>query len=208
MTDQPVERFRATSGRITGVIAVVLGLGTVVLGLVDREAGFPGWLMAGAFLGAVLAWAAMLRPRVWLTEQDLVLRNMFHTVAIPLAAIQEIAVRQVLAVRAGDRRYVSPAVGRTWRASLRANRTRSGPSATGLRDTAESSLADPAAAAYPDFVEERIGQRADDACAQRGIRRYSAEQVALGSGIRREPAWVELVVLAAASLTFVVTLVA
>ena len=51
--------------------------------------------------------------------RELVLRNMLSTIYIPLAAIEEVAVRQVLAVRAGDKRYVCAGVGRTLRQAMK-----------------------------------------------------------------------------------------
>jgi hypothetical protein len=132
----------------------------------------------------------MLRPRVWATESDLVLRNMLDTVRIPLAAIESVAVRQVLAVGAGDARYVSPAIGQSWRRTVKAGRG-------ATRKPAES---------YPFFVEERIGRLAQDARARLGVRRYSAEQAALAEGVRRQPAWVEIGSLTVAGLVFVASL--
>ena len=45
----------------------------------------------------------MLRPALWVTREHLVMRNLAETVHIRLAAVEEMAVRQVLAVRAADR---------------------------------------------------------------------------------------------------------
>lgn len=194
MGEQSVERFRPTSGRITGAVALVVALAVVVLGFVDPGA-FPGPVIAGSLVVAVLVWASTLRPRVSLTDDDLVLRNMLDTVSIPLAAIEEIAVRQVLAVRAGEKRYVSPAVGRSWRQTLKSNRAD------------KDVTLDPALASYPDFVEQRIRRRCEDERAQRGIQRYSDEQVALAEGVRRTPAWPEIAALAATAVAFVATLV-
>ena len=191
-TPQPVERFQPTSGRILGVIALVAVLAIVVIGVVDRDHGFPAPVVTGALVFGVLVWAAMLRPRVWATREHLVMRNMLHTVSIPLAAIETVVVRQVLAVSAGDNRFVSPAVGKSWRQTLRSNKQ-------GERDTATAS--------YPVFVEERISQLADDARAQQGVRRFSDEQVALAAGVRRQWAWPEIAALAACVMAFVATLV-
>ena len=80
-------------------------------------------MIAGAVLAAVLAWASMLRPALWATPDHLVMRNMLETVHVPLAAIEQLAVRQVLAVRAGDRRYVSTVVGRPLRKAMRPGRS-------------------------------------------------------------------------------------
>jgi hypothetical protein len=193
MAEEPVVRFRPTSGRLLGVIGLVLVAAVVAAGLLESGGDLPVPLIAGAVAFGVLIWSAMLRPRVWATESDLVLRNMFDTVRIPLAAIESVAVRQVLAVGAGDARYVSPAIGQSWRRTIKAGRAARQPAA------AES---------YPGFVEERIRQLAQDAQVRLGVRRYSAEQAALAGGVRRQPAWVEIGVLAIAGLVFVVSLFA
>ncbi|MCW2766692.1 MAG: hypothetical protein JWO11_2651 [Nocardioides sp.] len=191
MGNQSVERFRPTSGRVTGSIGLVVALAVVVIGIFDREAFGPP-VVAAALVIAVLVWASTLRPRVSVTEECLVLRNMLDTVSIPLASIEEVAVRQVLAVRVGRRRYVSPAVGRSWRQTIKSNKS--------------ERAGDVALASYPDFVEQRIRQRCDDERAKRGIERYSDEQVALAADVQRRPAWFEIAALAVASVTFVVTL--
>jgi hypothetical protein len=188
--DEPVERFHPTSGRIMGTIALVLVAAVVVIGVLDREHGFPMPVVLGAVVFGILVWAAMLRPRVWATGDDLVMRNMLNTAHIPLAAIEQVAVRQVLAVSAGERRFVSPAIGRSLRQTLKSNR--------GAQQTALQS--------YPVFVEERISQLADDARTQRGVRRFSEEQVALGADVRTTWAWPEIVGLVGFGAAFLVSL--
>jgi len=187
MAEEPVERFLPTSGRVVGVVALVLVAAVILAGIFDHDEDFPVTMIAGAVVFGALVWSSMLRPRVWATESDLVLRNMLDTVWIPLAAIESVVVRQVLAVAAGDSRYVSPAIGLSWRQTYKATH--------GARKSGTES--------YPVFVEERISQLAEDARARLGVRRYSDEQVALASGVRREPAWVEIVVLAVSTVVFV-----
>jgi hypothetical protein len=194
MGEQAVESFRSTSGRVTGSVGLALVLGVVVMGVVDHEA-FPAPMVAGAIVFGVLLWAATLRPRVSVAGDRLVLRNMFETVSIPLASIEEIVVRQVLLVRAGTGRYVSPAVGRSRRQTVRANHA-------GRPASVETVVG-----SYPDFVEQRIRQRCDDERAKLGIARYSDEQFALAAEVRREPAWLEITALAVSVLAFVITLV-
>ena len=124
MADEVVEDFRPSSGRITGAIGVLVCVGIVVLGMVESRRGFPPVVVWAALFGIVLFWSASLRPRVRVTESELWMRNMLTTISVPLAAIEQIVVRQVLSVRAGERRYVSSAVGRSWRQALRSNRRR------------------------------------------------------------------------------------
>lgn len=189
MSDEAVERFRPTSGRVLGLVALALAAFVVVIGLVDRTHGFPLPVVLGAVVFAILVWSSMLRPRVWATREHLVMRNMLDTAWVPLAAIEQVVVRQVLAVRAGERRFVSPAIGRSWRQTLKSNKS----TATALES-------------YPVFVEERISRLADDARAQQGIRRFSDEQVALASAVRREPAWPEIVGLVGSGVAFLASL--
>lgn len=192
MSHEPVERFRPTSGRILGVLALALAVAVVVIGVVDRESGFPAPVVAAAVVFGILVWSAMLRPKVWVTEQDLVMRNMLHTVCIPLAAIEQVVVRQVLAVSAGEKRFVSPAIGRNWRQAYRSNRAARQPTAL------ES---------YPVFVEERIAQLAEDARSKTGVELLSDEQLVLAEDVRRTWAWPEIAALALSSAAFVLTLV-
>lgn len=192
MADEVVERFRPTSGRVVGAIGLLLVVGLVAAGVAD-PAAFPAPVVAGALVVGVLIWAAMLRPGLALTRSALVMRNMLDTVEIPLAGIEEVAVRQVVAVRSGDRRYVSPAVGRSVRQVFRA-RSRGGSGDAAVPAT------------YADYVEDRIRSAAADAARAAGVRPRSQEQVALGRDVRRTPAWVEIALLAASVAGFVVTL--
>jgi hypothetical protein len=191
MAEEPVERFRPTSGRVVGVVALGLVAAVILAGILDHDEDLPVTMIAGAVLFGALVWSSMLRPRVWATESDLVLRNMLDTVWIPLAAIETVVVRQVLAVGAGNSRYVSPAIGQSWRQTLKSTR---------------GAAPRPATESYPVFVEERISRLADDARAKLGVRRYSDEQVALAGGVRREWAWAEIALLTVASVVFVVSL--
>jgi hypothetical protein len=192
MAEEPVERFRPTSGRLLGAVGLALVIAVLAAGVLDSDGDLPVTMIAGAVLFGALIWSAMLRPGVWVTEGDLVMRNMLDTVRIPLAAIESVVVRQVLVVGAGDSRYVSPAIGHSWRQTFKA--THGG---AARRNATES---------YPVFVEERISRLAEDARARLGVERYSDEQVALASGVRRQPAWAEISVLAVAGVVFVVSL--
>ena len=192
MKQESVEEFRPTSGRVQGVIAVTAAAALVVIGLRDLDSGFPAPLIAVCLLLGVLAWASMLRPRVWATADDLVMRNMLHTVRIPLAAIQTVVVRQVLAVGVGGGRYVSPAIGQSARATAR------GDKAGGKKSATES---------YQVFVEERIVQLADTARSALGVEKHSEEQAALAEDVRRSWAWPEIVALGACAIALVLTLV-
>lgn len=195
-----VERFHATSGRVTGWLTVALAVAVVVAGVAYLDDGFPDWLIGAALLLGVLAWAAMLRPALWVTHDHLVMRNLAETVHIRLAAVEEMAVRQVLVVRAADRRWVSTVVGRSWRKTLQ-SRHRPGGTDTG------AALAPTEGMHYADFVENRLHDLVDKARSRAGVRPGSAEQLALPDAVRREPAWLPLGLIVASVVVLVLTLV-
>ncbi len=197
MTEEVVERFRSTSGRITGIIALVLVAAVVAIGLLDRENGYPAPVVWGALVVGVLVWSAMLRPRLWATSSSLVMRNMLSTTSIPLAAIEQVLVRQVVAVRAGDQRYVCPAVGKSWRQALKSDRP-AHPDKPPKPDTAVP---------YATFVEDRLHQLTEEARAREGVALLSDEQLALAGGVRRDWAWPEIAALALTCAGLLIALV-
>lgn len=197
MTQEADEiRFRPTSGRIMGSVCIVAALSVVAIALLDPGA-MPAAVVAGIALFGVLAWASMLWPGLSMTADDLVLRTMAERVRLPLAAIEDLAVRQVLAVRVGDRRYVSTAIGRSWRKTMVGQRP-------GARRDADRPVAE---IDYPDYVEQEIRKRMEHARAAAGVRLLSDEQLALAAGIRRQPAWPPIVLIAAAVIALLVSLV-
>ena len=203
---QDVERF-AGGGRVTGVIGLVVAAGIVVLALVD-PGEIPLPVVAGAILAAVLIWATMLKPQVSVADHRLVLRNMLETIRIPLAAIEDLAVRQVLVVRVGEKRFVSPGVGRSVRQAVTASRsegpTHTKPALGPALGGGTPSQVD-AGIAYADWVEHRLKDLAQLDRDRLRIRRYSDEAEALASEVRREPAFVEIAALVASATFFVVS---
>ena len=185
MAEQTIEKFQPTNGRVVGVLGLVVVLALMVLGAID---GYPVWAVGLLAVVAVLTWASVLRPGVRIVGDELELRNMFVTETLPLGAIEEVAVRRVLAVRAGERRFVSPAISRSLRQTLHPKKPK-GSDQVAL-----------AAASYPDFVEERIRAAAQDHRDRLGISARSPEQVALADVVRSEPAVAELGALAVAVL--------
>lgn len=213
--DEPageVERFRPTSGRIAGGLAVLLAAAVVVVSLV-RPGDVVAPVTAGAAFGGVLAWASLLRPRVSASDETLFLTNMLETVEIPLASVDELVVRQVLVVRAGERTFRSPALGRKLRKVLGVGRPRQ-LFMPGMSEAAADELG-PAGEAvshtpvvdYADHVESRLRVLVEEARTRRGVRRYSDESLALASGVRRRPAWPEIGALALTAAVLVLTLV-
>lgn len=191
--DEVVERFRPTSGHVLGSfglagVALVVGMAVVDPGSVATP------VLWGALLFGAVVWATMLRPRLHATRETLVMRNALSTVTIPLAAIEQIALRQVLAVRAGERRYTSPAVGRTRRQALSAGAKTTTPERPGTMP-------------YPTFVEQRLHQLTSDARDRAGVALLSDEQLALADGVRRRWSWPEIAMVSITLVGFVVSLV-
>lgn len=187
-------QFRPTSGRVMGSVAVIAAVVVLVIAVAD-PGSVPVPLAAAVALFAVLAWASMLWPRVSLTADDLVLRTMVERQRLPLAAIEDLAVRQVLAVRVGDKRYVSSALGKPLRKALGIG--------TRKDDDKPASEVD-----YVDHVEQQIRDRMEQARARAGVALLSDEQLALAAGVRREPAWLPIALISGAALALVIAILA
>jgi hypothetical protein len=194
-----VERFAPTSGRVSGIVGLITAGVILVLALIAGETGTPLGVAIVAVLGGLLVWASLLRPALWVTAHDLVLRGMFSTHRVPLAAIDTVVVTQVLAVKVRDHRYVSPVIGYTVRQTMRSKvREGQAPNSKAAGPTQE----------HQAFVEARITYLAQDARDRLGIRKGSAEQQALADDVRRTWAWPEIVAGVALVLAFLVWLLA
>ena len=196
-SDAVVERFQPTSGRLSGILGLVTAAVVLVLAVGAWDPGRPLGVAIIAVLGALLVWAALLRPALWITSRDLVLRSMFHTDRIPLAAIDKVVVTQVLAATAGGKRYVSPTIGYTARQTVKARVQARGATA-GTPNPLTSHQA---------FVEERLNHLARDSRDRLGVTQGSPEQQALAADVRRTYAWPELVAVVVCVVAFVAWLV-
>jgi hypothetical protein len=214
VTTEELQRFRSTNGRAMGVLA--LGLCVVVAAVFVTSASAGAALsavLACAFAG-VLVWAAMLRPAVAATRDELRMRTMFETVEIPLASIDTVLVRRYLLVRSGGRRYICPAISRSLRKTVRAEMKWSGGGGNllmpGLSADRGGSLAQDTGPedvlAYPDFVEQQIQQLARNERAARGIEERSEEEYELGLRAVRHVAWPEIAGLVVLGLALVASL--
>jgi len=197
---QVQEKFAPNGGQVTGVLGLLVVAAFVGVWVSDRDS-VPLWVLALALLVGVLIWASMLRPRVWVEPGTLVLRNMLDVTRIPLAAVEEVAVRQVMAVRVGEKRYVSPGVGRSLRQAMKgsaAQRVRSQlPGLQGL--AAEGAAAVEPGMVYGDYVELRLRDLATEDRTRRGVRVGSPELDALAGEVVRTRAWPEIVAVTASS---------
>jgi len=192
--EQQDERFTVWSSRIVGVLGLVALAGFALLGVTGVGGDFHPAAYAVCGLIGVLVWVAVLRPAVAIEGDRLVLRNPLSTTRIPLAAIEQVAIRRWLAVLVGDRRYTNAGISRTRRQGVRDDQRGD---VTGMEISALS---------YGAIVERRIQKRAEDARTSRGIKLYSDEQGTLAADVRREWAWPEIAALALLAVAVVVTL--
>lgn len=194
----PPDRFANTGGRVLGGIALA-GLAAYVLTVVladDADLGLLPVLVVVA-LGTLL-WAVMVRPMLRITREQLVLRNAFETVTIPLAAVEAVVVRAYLAVQVGDKRFTSTAVGRSLRQVFRDDHPGAPLTGIGMLFGGSGARHQPTESAggpelsYGNRVEEIIRHRAADARDAAGVRLYSPEQQELARGVERRPALAEI----------------
>jgi len=212
---EEVQTFRATNGRVTGVIGLVMCAVVAVLFVATEKpsVAVPGVL--GCAFAAVLVWSALLRPRVSETSRELRMRTFAEDVIIPLASIDTVAVRRYLLVGSGGVKYICPAVSRSLRKTVRSEMRWQGGSqllAPGLRGgdvqaPTQTEVKGSKGVDYADFVETQIVHLANVDRATRGIEARSEEEYELGSQVVRRRAWLELGALAVLGLAFVVALV-
>jgi hypothetical protein len=202
MGDRP-EWFQPTSGRFVGTTGVVVAAAVLVLIALDNHDEDTISYAAGVALAAIGCWVLLLRPRVGLTADTLVIRQALRTVHLPLAAIEKLAVSQVLAVWVEGRRFVSPAIGKPLRRVVR--EARPGGTPGRLQAELEAGRSMP----YVDFVEERIRQQRVDAIRTRDAAARRAGAEAAGetpATVRVDPAWAEIVGLGVACVVLLVSL--
>lgn len=211
MTSDDRVSFGSGSGRVTGVVALVLAAVIGGWSLVEGQGRGNLAVAAAAVFFAAVAWIAALRPAITVVgDDDLVLRNPLETVTVPLAAIASLDVRQVLVVRAGRRKITSSAIGRTRRQLTKDEGGST--SVLGSRFAAripkiEGADGDARArSSYGALVEEQLRARVQTARDLAGVEVGSEEQAALADRIERRPAVPEIVVLAVSLVVFVVLL--
>jgi len=186
VADGDIEWFQSGSSKIWGVLCMVLAAVVLVFAIVGTS--LP--VALGAVLFGQLAYASMLRPRIGLTIDDLVLRSMYSSVEIPLPAIDNVIITRTFAARVVDKDYVSPAIGRSFRDIARRDRTPA-----------------PAQGKYADLVEQRITAKIADARAMTGVPQGSDGQIALADSVERRWARVELGLFVVVLVAFVATLI-
>ena len=206
--DTRVEKFAPNGGSVVAVVGGVVSVGFIVVWVFDMD-GVPLWVPAVSLLGGIVLYTSTVRPRVWVVGRELVLRNMLSTIYIPLAAIEEVVIQQVLAVRAGGKRYVCAGVGRTLRQAMKGSAVQQAREQMGgfRGELAAAEMKEPAMN-YADFVEIRIQELVNEDRMRLGVKRLSPEADELARQIRREPAWPEIAGLVAATAFLLVAVFA
>lgn len=183
MASKDVEWFVAPGNLVWAVASVVFGLGVTVVTLIEADDAI--WPLAG-LLFALLAYASMWRPRIGASSDTLLLRAMYSTQMIPLAAIDSVVISRTFAAHVIGRNYVSSAIGRGLRESVVGKRRPKG--------------AETVKMGYADIVETRLTALVENARARTGVQRGSEAQGALAAQVRRTWAWPEM------ALSIVVTI--
>lgn len=179
-----VEKFDSSGTRILGVIGVASALLIATMVASDGLDGSNDVVICVIGFIGVVVWAAMVRPQVRLDGDRLVLREVLGTASIALAAVETVEVRQVLVLRAGGRKFTSAAV------SKRVSQLRKDARGVARDETV-----------YPNFVEDRIRFRSEEA---RARARHSRGEVPLD--LQRSVAWPEIALMVLFGLGAVVFL--
>jgi hypothetical protein len=150
----PVESpsFGPTSGSVTGWFGLFLCAVVVAASFLAHDGIVATRLILAALLAAVVIWAFLLRSRVIVGADAVVLRNSFVEHTVPYSRIDSVDIRTVTCVYIGDKRYVGAGVGHSVRALVRRNI----PMREAPPPIPKGHLP---ASAVPDFVLERIRER-------------------------------------------------
>ena len=164
----PVERFKPTGGVFVGyagLAAAALALGYVLL-FVHTVTGLQVALGA-VFFGAVV-WVTQVRPRATAYPRHVVLKNSVRDAHVPLAAVDEVAMGQMLNLWVGDERFVCIGIGQSLREDLKTRRRKQDVTGGGNRLSqltlmAERASTDERAMSYQTFVVTRLEELVEQA---------------------------------------------
>ena len=149
--------------------------------------------IAGALLGIAVCWSLLLRPRVVLEQDELVMRNAVSDYRVPYSRISEFFVRSTTVVLADGRKFLGLGVGRRRADMTRTPRVASDPLTRAGAMVAEPERLTPGKSAA-DQLEEQVDVR-------RNLAAMSEAPV------RRVPAVPEIVALVATALALVIAIV-
>lgn len=111
--EEPVERFKPTSGRFVGWCGLALAASTLLWVVFNEHSATGLQLGLVAVFGALGIWVTQLRPRVTAYPGWLVLHGSLRDTYVPYAAIDELSMGQTLNVWVGPRRYVCIGIGKS-----------------------------------------------------------------------------------------------
>ena len=188
--------FGPTSGVITGVLGITFGALVVVVTIVHGVDAAAWPYIAGGLFAIAVCWALLLRPRVVLGADELVLRNVVSDYRIPYTRISDFLVRTTTVVIADDHKYVGLGVGRGMREMTRTRRVASDPltRTRGLPPEPEPARRPGASHSAADQLEQHVAERMKDPAPSKGR-------------VRRTPAVPEIVALVVTGAGFVLSLV-
>lgn len=191
-----VERFGPTSGQVSGYVGLVIAAFTIGYVAVVEPTATGLKAALGALFFAALTWAVVLRPRVHVIGDRLVLRNAFRDTHVPLAAVEHVTLGQALTVWAEGERHQCLGVSRSGRAQMRAQRRQAAAEQVG----AGEALA--AAAAHDLAQETHVVRRLRELVegAQRDASR--GEGATATDPVRHTWAWPEVVAVAVTGTAF------
>jgi hypothetical protein len=110
---QPVERFKPTTGAFVGWSGLVVALGTVVYVVVQEHSVLGVRLATAGLFAAVVIWVTQLRPRVTAYDDALLMHGTVSDTRIPYVLVDEVSMAQTLNVWVGRKRYVCVGIGRS-----------------------------------------------------------------------------------------------
>jgi hypothetical protein len=204
---QPVERFKPTSGHFFGYVGIAVAgfaLGYVVL-FVHTVTGLRIGL--GAVFFGVLVWMTQVRPRATAYPHHVVLKNSVRDAHVPLGAVDEVSIGQMLSLWVGETRYVCIGIGNTMRNDFKERRRSMLEEAevgtsrfSELKRKADLANLDERAMSYQTFVVTRLEELVEEA------KREHARQQTEPPAPHHEVAWPLVALLAVTGLAFVVSL--
>ncbi|MDX6301854.1 MAG: hypothetical protein QOF53_3068 [Nocardioidaceae bacterium] len=110
---EPVERFKPTSGGFVGWAGIAVAVLIIVYVAVRDHSVLGLRLALASAFGGVLIWVTQLRPRATAYPHELLLLGSVKDVFVPYVAINEVTMGQTLNVWVGRRRFICVGIGRS-----------------------------------------------------------------------------------------------
>jgi hypothetical protein len=162
-SEEPLERFKPTTGAFVGWTGVVLALAVVAYVLLQLRTLDGLRIGLAALLAAVVVWTTQLRPRVTAFPDHLLLHGSLRDVSVPYVLIDEVVLGQTLNIWVAGRRLVCVGIGRPLGLEVRGKARSHGAGWFGVGRVAGMDLTPGGtpsprtpAVAYQDFVLDRI----------------------------------------------------